>query len=278
LSRTDGRTANLPAQAAIVTADEIEAASDLLFDHWRRGARLAALPQAFRPATRGEGYAIQACLERRPGARLFGWKIAATSTAGQAHIGVDGPLAGRLLANRVIADGGTAPTAGNAMRVAEIEYAFRMGAPLPPRAAPYDVREVLAAVESLHPAIEIPDSRFEDYVRAGAAQLIADNACGHLFVLGAAAAADWRAIDLAEHRPRALVSGRPEVVGCGANVLGDPRTALVWLVNELSQLGLTLGAGQVVTTGTCLYPLDIGAGDEVAADFGRLGRVSVGFA
>ena len=35
------------------------------------------------------------------------------------------------------------------------------------------------------PAIEIPDSRFADFVSAGAAQLIADNACAHLFVLGA---------------------------------------------------------------------------------------------
>ena len=47
--------------------------------------------------------------------------------------------------------------------------------------------EVLDAVDTLHPAIEIPDSRFADYVKAGEAQLIADNACAHLFVLGAPA-------------------------------------------------------------------------------------------
>ena len=29
---------------------------------------------------------------------LFGWKIAATSEAGQKHINVDGPMAGRILA------------------------------------------------------------------------------------------------------------------------------------------------------------------------------------
>ena len=65
--------------------------------------------------------------------------------------------------------------------------------------------------------------------------------------------------------------------GIGANVLGDPRIALAWLVNELSQQGMTLRAGQFVTTGTCLVPLEIVAGDSVQVDFGVLGTVSARF-
>jgi 2-keto-4-pentenoate hydratase len=61
-------------------------------------------------------------------------------------------------------------------------------------------------------------------------------------------------------------------------VLGDPRLALVWLVNELSHHDLTLAANQVVTTGTCLVPLEIREGDEVSADYGTLGRMRVQFA
>ena len=60
-------------------------------------------------------------------------------------------------------------------------------------------------------------------------------------------------------------------------MLGDPREALTWLVNELSQLNLTLRAGQVVTTGTCLVPLPIAPGDCVTCDFGALGIVGVSF-
>jgi 2-keto-4-pentenoate hydratase len=67
-------------------------------------------------------------------------------------------------------------------------------------------------------------------------------------------------------------------VGHGKNVLGDPRVALAWLVNELRELGITLRAGEVVTTGTCHPPLPIQAGDFCAVDFGVLGKVSVGFA
>ena len=255
--------------------DQIAAASRMLVQHWRDGTKLDALKP--RPQSRAEGYAIQAALETQPLGKLFGWKIAATSVSGQKHINVTGPLAGRIMSDTVIADGGTASMKGNEMRVGEPEFAFRMGRDLPPRATPYTIDEALAAVDSFHPAIEIPDSRFADFVSAGEAQLIADNACAHLFVLGPATTANWRVVDLVEERPQITLCGERHI-GHGRNVLGDPRAALAWLANELSGLGLTLRAGQVVTTGTCHPPLPIAAGDHLAVDFGALGKVSVGFA
>jgi len=259
----------------MLAPEQIQAASDLLYDLWRSGRRTGQLPPDIRPTTRAEGYAIQARLEERSASPLFGWKIAATSVAGQRHINVDGPLAGRLLAECVLADGAAAPIGANHMRVAEVEFVFRMGRELAPRTAAYEVDEILAAVETLHPAIEIPDSRFEDFTAVGAAQLIADNACGHKFVLGPPTTVDWRKLDLAEHAVVGRVGERYERQGKGANVLGDPRIALAWLVNELSQLGITLKAGQVVTTGTCVVPLEFAPGDRVIGSLGRLGEVSV---
>jgi 2-keto-4-pentenoate hydratase len=255
---------------------QIAAASQTLLAHWRAGTKLDALEATQRPRDSAEGYAIQAALEQNSADALFGWKIAATSEAGQKHINVDGPMAGRILSNTVIADGGTASMVGNEMRVGEPEFAFRMARDLPPRSEPYTVREVLDAVDSLHPAIEMPDSRFADFVSAGAAQIIADNACAHLFVLGPPTSADWRALDLVEHKPVIALRGQ-QYIGHGKNVLGDPRIALAWLANELRQLGVTLKAGQIVTTGTCHPPLPIQAGDLFAADFGSLGKVSVRF-
>jgi 2-keto-4-pentenoate hydratase len=255
---------------------EIAAASRTLYGHWRAGTKLSALDASMRPLDRVEAYAIQAQIERTSNAGLFGWKIAATSEAGQKHINVAGPMAGRILAETVIPNGGTAAMGGNEMRVAEPEFAFRMAADLPPRSSPYTTAEVLDAVDTLHPAIEIPDSRFADFVNAGEAQLIADNACAHLFVLGRPTAANWRALDLVEQKPIITLRAR-QYVGHGKNVLGDPRIALAWLANELRQLRLTLKAGEVVTTGTCHPPLPIGSGDLIEVDFGPLGKVSVRF-
>jgi len=260
-------------------SDSRQQAADLLWDCWMQQRRIDTIPTPLQPQTRQEGYAIQQRLEARSSLPLFGWKIAATSKAGQAHIAVDGPLAGRLLRERVIPDGGELPFGQNHMQVAEAEFAFRLGVSLPPQPVPYTTDDVLDAVATVYPAIEIPDSRYEDFTSVGAPQLIADNACADYFVLGTPAAVDWRGLDLAAHRAHGRVTRADgstlERDGAGQNVLGDPRDALAWLVNELSALGITLHAGEVVTTGTCLIPLAIAPGDLVEADFGVLGHVSV---
>ena len=87
----------------------------------------------------------------------------------------------------------------------------------------------------------------------------------------------WRDLDLATHRVVGRVAGKLEREGSGSNVLGGPLIALTWLANELSSNGLTLNAGQVVTAGTCMVPLEIAPGDTVTGDFGVLGQVVLHF-
>ncbi|TXL65904.1 2-keto-4-pentenoate hydratase [Zeimonas arvi] len=262
----------------MITEDTARRAAGLLWRAWQEAATLDALPEACRPASRADGYLVQSALLAQSGSRCWGWKIAATSEAGQKHIGVDGPLGGRIFADRVHAPGDRIALAGNRMRVAEVEFAFRMGRTLAPRDAPWRSGEVLDAVEALLPSIEVPDSRFSAFERAGAPQLIADNACAWRFVAGRPAPESWRDTDLAAWSVRARVGERYTRDGIGSNVLGDPRLALTWLVDELSAQGIALEAGQVVTTGTCLPPLEIQPGDHVFADFGALGSVDVRFA
>ena len=258
-----------------MTPQQRREACALLERHWREGTRLEALPSELQPGDRAEAYQVQSHMEDTSARPLMGWKIAATSTAGQAHIGVDGPLAGRLLAERSIPDGGVCTMGNNLMKVAEAEFAFRMGADLPPRRDTYTQSEVLDQVAALHPAIELPDSRYDHFERVGALQLIADNACAHYFVLGSAAPESWRDLDLSQYRVRGLKNGAVVENGLGANVLGDPRLALTWLANELSRFGYRLRKDQVVMTGTCVKPMVIAVGDRVQADFGGLGTVTV---
>ncbi len=253
-------------------------AAEILWSAWQEGRHLEGLPEDCRPQTVAEGYQIQTFVAQLSGSRPVGWKIAATSKAGQAHIGVDAPLAGRLLADRVKEDGATVPIAGCIMRVAELEFAFRIGESMTRRNEPFDRIDVMAAVASLHPAIELPDSRYADYARVGAPQLAADNACAHYCVIGPAAPDNWRKIDLARHPTVATLNHRPAGEGSGANVLGDPRIALTWLANELRKCELRLMAGDIVITGTSLKPIPVAAGDRVVGDFGELGKVSMAFA
>lgn len=253
------------------------AAARLLAGHWAAGRHLDSLPADCRPATRADGYAVQAAWAGVLGQPVAGWKIAATSTAGQQHIAVDGPLAGPVFAHRVHGDGAQLSLAANRMRVAECEIVFRFGRALPPRPGGYTRAEVLAAVASLHPGIEVPDSRFLQFERAGAAQLIADGACTNAMVLGAPVAPDARVHELPALVVQASVSDGRRPQGVGRNVLGDPVEALVWLVAELGAAGQAIEAGQFVTTGACVPPIPVQPGDRVEADYGWIGRLSASF-
>ena len=250
---------------------QAEEAGRTILRCWTGGEVIDALPDECRPRIIADGYAAQRALVAASGEPVLGWKIAATSTSGQHHINVDGPIAGRLLASRVHGSPCEVVFGANRMAVAEAEFAFVMDNDLPAREDPYTVDEVLAAVATLHPAIELPDSRFADFTRAGSAQLAADNACAHEFVLGPATGADWRAIDLAVQRVTLSIDGRVATTGTGADTLGDPRAALAWIANNHAAQGAALRAGDIVTTGVCGKPSAIAAGNHVVADLGAIG-------
>jgi 2-keto-4-pentenoate hydratase len=107
----------------------------------------------------------------------------------------------------------------------------------------------------------------------GDIQLIIDNACAHEFIIGSPVNNNWLTLDLSTHHVDIYSQDGRCSTGQGSNVLGDPRIALTWLVNELSENGIDLAAGEVVTTGTCAPPLGIQNGDLITADFGSLGKI-----
>lgn len=259
-----------------LTSAAIQEAADFLWQTRVQKKRIDALPDHLRPHTLAEGYAIQDAMVASARQPVAGWKIAATSKAGQEHIGVTEPLSGRLFADFVLKSDAHLPTEPNLMRVMEAEFAFRMGRPLPPRAEEYRIAEVCAAVEALHLAIEVPDARFNKFDTIGPAQIVADDAFASWFLLGPRVSS-WVDIDLSRQPARALKNGKVVAEGTGANALGDPRLALTWIANHLSKRGIGLKAADIITTGTCIKPAEIGPGDHVIADFPGLGRLSVAF-
>jgi 2-keto-4-pentenoate hydratase len=259
------RTVSDPMRAA--------AAAELIWTAWKSGERIAELPAEARPRSTAEGMAAQLELAAHAGPS-YGWKIAATTASGQAHIGVDGPLPGLLFDRFRHAPGDVLPSGDMHMRVVEAEFAYRMGADVPPGA---DVDELFAAVDGLHLAVEVPDSRFSRFETVGAAQLMADCACASRFILGPDVPA-WRELDLSTQPTSVWINDAEAATGSGGNVLGDPRIALAWIAAELPRHGRQLRAGDIVTTGTTTAPVPVGPGDEVRADFGELGEVVLGFA
>lgn len=248
-------------------ADE---AAGILWSAWQRGELIDPLPVGCRPESFKEGYSVQARLAGRVGTTL-GWKIAATSLAGQRHIAVDRPLAGRLFTRYVVEDGGSLSVSKGHMhmRVAEAEFAFRIGSqPASPGARGRDY------ASGLHLAIELPDSRFANFETSGGPQLVADDACGSHFVLGPAVPG-WREVDLIEQSVVVRVNREEAALGSGRNVLSGPLDALDWLARELDRYGERLRPGDIVTTGVAAVPVPVSPGDHVVADFPSLGSVSI---
>jgi 2-keto-4-pentenoate hydratase len=269
-------------QAAASQAAASQTAAQLLADARIVRKRLAELPQAVRPQSPDEAYAVQDGLIERLldhyGGSIIGYKIACTNLTAQQQLNVDGPFRGRLLSHFCRDSPAHLDTGDFFMRVVEAEFAFRMARDLPPlsKDGPRRREEIADAIEGVIPAIEIVDSRFDEWTTIGAPSLIADNACNAAWVKGPLLTR-WRDIDLATQQVRVIVNGRLEREGSGANVLGHPLSAMEWLVNSLAAAGLGLKAGQHVTTGVTTVVYMAERGDHIIADFGPVGSAEVTF-
>ncbi len=248
-------------------------AAAMLYAALRQKKALLELPEDCRPDSPFEAYAIQDRFIALLG-KPVGYKIAFTNPAIQRKLKIDEPASGRLIADRVFASPATLAV-GSLFRVGiETEFAFRMAKDLPATGAPYAREQVIDAIDVLVPAIEVVDTRFADWATCGASQAIADNALGSHWVYGAPYV-EWQGLDLVRAEAVTSVNGQAVGQGVGANVMGDPLTALTWLANDLPSRRMGLAAGDYVTTGACSDIVMARAGDRVVADFGSIGRVEL---
>ena len=249
-------------------------AAKLIWNSWENGKKIETLPDKIMPYSRNEAYEIQKQIEIFSKNTILGWKIAATSKDGQNHIGVSGPLAGRIFKEKITNPRRVIALGYNKMRVAEPEFAFRIGSLIKPNKTLFTSEEVMELVDILYLAIEFPDSRFNNFSSVGELNLIADNACADQFVISSPIEKDWKKIDFSNFK-LSISNSKFLYKGIGSNVLGDPRVALTWLVNELSQNNIVLEKDMIVSTGTCSKPIPVVTGDIVTANFGELGEISV---
>jgi 2-keto-4-pentenoate hydratase len=221
-------------------------------------------------------YAVQSVLTRHRlanGQRIVGHKIGLTSPAVQAQLGVDQPDFGVLFDDMRVASHGTVNTARLIQPRIEAEIAFVLGADLD--APALDAATAYRAVEWVVPALEIVDSRIARWDIAFA-DTVADNASSGLFVLGGHELPSGR--DLREVNMR-MTDGYGQTVssGTGADCLGNPLHALVWLARTCQDFGSPLRAGEIVLSGALGPMVDVSPGSDYSATLTGLGTVAVHF-
>lgn len=245
----------------------IDAAS-LLLDARRTGTPVEDLPEAMRPETLDEAYFVQDRIAEAYG-KIGGWKVGAPS-AEATPVFAPMPLAW-------IASDGAEVAGMRRLRGLEAEIAFLLGSDLPPRAAGYSMDEVVPAIASCHPAIEVMESGLLDPLRAAKMSMFADLQMNGGFVYGPAVTG-WREIDFTAEKVMIAVDGAIRVERTGSNTSGNLMRLLPWLANEGSARTGGLKAGQWVTTGSWTGVTLADAGSAVHVRFANAGEVHLRFA
>jgi 2-keto-4-pentenoate hydratase len=248
-----------------------------LLDSYATGKAIAPLTATYADLTLEDAYAIQLLqIEEltRSGRTIKGHKVGLTSAAMQRLLGVEEPDFGHLLDDFFYLEHDPIPVDRFLQPRIEPEVAFVLKHPL--GGPGVTVPEAIAAVGFVLPALEIVDSRIENW-KIGLVDTIADNAISGALVLGSTPTG-LREVDL---RLAGVVMTRNGMVvgtGAGGAVLGSPITSLVWLANTLGARGVTLEAGHVILPGSVCAMVPVASGDTFTATFAGLGSVTARFA
>ena len=243
-----------------------------------RQARRALAPLGdATPADPAAGYAVQRQVAERLGAvPPAGFKIGATTKQMQSYLGLSGPAAGFVPRENLRPDGATLRFADFIGVGVECEVGVRLGRDLP--VGPCTREQAAAAVESVHPAIEVVEKRYPaDLSELGTPTLIADQVF-HAAGLMGEPVPDWRKVDLGAARGELRVDGTVKGAGHGRDLLGHPLEALAWLAGSgAAEAFGGLKAGQVVWLGSVTPPIWLDGPCAVEAAFDLLGTARLRF-
>ena len=247
-------------------------AAERLRNAYQAGA-ISPMRDIIEPRDVENAYAIQQIntnLWVSEGRRIVGRKVGLTAKAVQLQLGVDQPDFGVLFHDMAIADGGVLSPSRVLQPKAEGEVAFIMAGDVNDPAVTRE--QVAAAVGSVVTAIEIVDSRIEDW-KITFADTVADNGSSAFFVLGSEPK-PLDGLDLWTCGMALEVNGEIVTIGAGAACMGHPLNALTWLAQTLAKRGEGLRKGDVVLSGA-LGPMHaIQPGDGVRVTIGGLGSAS----
>lgn len=247
---------------------ELIDAASMLMDARRTHTPMVDLPEALRPTTQEEAYFVQDRLALTYG-EVGGWKVGAP-TAEATPMFAPMPLAW------IASDGAVLRDTAHRFRGLEAEIAFLIGRDLPPRQTVYTRDEVVAAIASCHPAIEVLESGLLDPTQATRMSMIGDLQMHGGFVFGAAYA-NWQRIDFSTEKVTLIVDEVVRVERTGSNTSGDLMRLLPWLANEGAMRTGGLKKGQWVTTGSWTGVSQATSSSEVSAKFSNTGEVHLRF-
>lgn len=220
-----------------------------------------------------ESYLVQEELVKQKlaaGHKIVGPKMGITSEAKMKQMNVDDPIYGYVFDYMVVNDTDSISISDYIHPKAELELGFVLSKDL--EGPGVTARDVLQATEYVFPAIEIIDSRYENF-NFTLPDVIADNTSARGAVFGTTFSKPEQH-DLDVVGATLLINGEVKAMGTGAAVLGHPANAVARLANMLSKKGEKVLAGEPILTGGITAAIHLSVGDYVSAKFTGLGEVS----
>jgi len=266
----------------MLTPDIISKLARELYDARKSRTPVRHFSKRFPEMTIDDGYAIQRAwvqLEMADGRTIKGRKIGLTSRAMQQASQITEPDFAPLMDDMFFAQGSEIEASRFIAPRIEVELAFILGKPLQgPGATLFDV---LSATEYVTPAIEIIDSRIEQFdretqVMRKVVDTISDFAANAGIVLGGRPVRPHD-VDLRWVGALLYKNGVIEETGLAAGVLNHPATGVAWLANKIAPYGEQLNVGDVVLAGSFTRPTAAKVGDNFHVDYGPLGSVAFRF-
>ena len=220
-----------------------------------------------------EAYLIQeelVNLKLEQGHSIVGPKMGLTSRAKMKQMNVEEAIYGYIFDNMVVQEGSEISLADFIHPKVEAEIAFILGKDI--EGPGISGAQVLAATEYVCSALEIIDSRYENF-NFTLPDVIADNASSSKVVFGNKIRRP-EDLDLDLVGTVLSINGEIKDLGAGAAVLGHPANSVAMLANMLHRKGEKLKAGQVILTGGITGAIHLSYGDHVTAKLDGLGEVS----
>lgn len=220
-----------------------------------------------------EGYMIQEEIVRiklSEGNKIVGPKMGLTSQAKMLQMGVNEPIYGYVFDYMLIDNSGKVSLNDLIHPKVEAEIAFVIGEDI--EGPGITGAQVLANTEAVIPALEIIDSRYENFDFT-LPDVVADNASTSRVVFGTKLTKP-KLLDLELVGATLSINGEIKDLGAGAAVLGHPANAIAMLANMLARKGEKIRKGDIILSGALTGAVLLEKDDVVIGKFDGLGDVS----
>lgn len=246
-------------------SEMIEQAARIVRDRYRGPEDYAGLPPELRPQNLAEAYGVQQAVSREQGA-IGGWQICTTASA-------PGFASAPLPLGTLHPEPGQLAIAANRRLELAPALAFRIGRSLVGYDAPFGESEVVAAIESTHPAVLLLDADVAGNSSNDPLAAIAES-CAVVSLIYGKGAAGLPSPEMLEVSSTRWFGGKHKRI-LGTVQPGNLLQSLTWLANVGAVWGGGLMVGQMVAFALATERVPLEAGAWMKLVIGRFGKVDI---